>query len=553
MNTEDPAQSPPESPSVSPEITAQSHSETPAQSHSETSAQSHSETSAPAVTGNLDSEFFLELVGTKTQIPQPGDTHSDNSSGDRFTDLDAGTNESIEVKKTKIPLHKQGATKTLLLLGVVSLPMGLVLWMMFGNTGAQSQVSKAPEPQASPPAKEYESDPRFPVVQTKLAIQEQEQQLLAAANKSQQDADAAKIGTTAPSVVPSPVSNPPVTKVTQPVKSAISEKSAPEVITPKSPPTNVQPPILPSPTPTPAPTRVEPKSSVKPIETVVKLVKPVIASRGTVLPSVPATRILAPSGTQSAPKPTPPPQVSWQEATNGAVGVFGARVDKTVAIVPQSPSGQISSNSNPSGRRIIAGQNRIASLITPFQAISGEQSQEVLLNLEQGFVDTRGGMSIPANTKIQAQITVASNGMLRIGDAKIAIGGEERSISLGNLMLVGTNNQPLVAELKQFNNDEINRRDMQTALIGGLQGLGKILTQSNSQTQITTSGTAISTTTSNPNVLGGVLDGASSTLVQQWAQRNQAQIQRLENNARVWFLPSGSRVSLYTTKSFEIN
>jgi hypothetical protein len=540
MNTEDPAQSPPESPSVSPEITAQSHSETP----------------APAVTGNLDSEFFLELVGTKTQIPQPGDTHSDNSSGDRFTDLDAGKNENIEVKKTKIPLHKQGATKTLLLLGVVSLPMGLVLWMMFGNTGAQSQVSKAPEPQASPPAKEYESDPRFPVVQTKLAIQEQEQQLLAAANKSQQDAEAAKIattGTTAPSVVPSPVSNPPVTKVTQPVKSAISETPAPEVITPKSPPTNVQPPILPSPTPTPAPTRVEPKSSVKPIETVVKPVKPVIASRGTVLPSVPATRILAPSGTQSAPKPTPPPQVSWQEATNGAVGVFGARVDKTVAVAPQSPSGQISSNSNPSGRRIIAGQNRIASLITPFQAISGEQSQEVLLNLEQGFVDTRGGMSIPANTKIQAQITVASNGMLRIGDAKIAIGGEERSISLGNLMLVGTNNQPLVAELKQFNNDEINRRDMQTALIGGLQGLGKILTQSNSQTQITTSGTAISTTTSNPNVLGGVLDGASSTLVQQWAQRNQAQIQRLENNARVWFLPSGSRVSLYTTKSFEIN
>jgi hypothetical protein len=572
MNTEDPAQSPPESPSVSPEITAQSHSETPAQSHSETPAQSHSETpaqshsetpaqshsetSAPAVTGNLDSEFFLELVGTKTQIPQPGDTHSDNSSGDRFTDLDAGTNQNIEVKKTKIPLHKQGATKTLLLLGVVSLPMGLVLWMMFGNTGAQSQVSKAPEPQASPPAKEYESDPRFPVVQTKLAIQEQEQQLLAAANKSQQDADAAKIATNG-TTAPSPTSNPPVAKVTQPAKSATPVTPAPEVITPKSPPTNVQPPILPSPTPTPAVAKVEPKPSVKPIETVIKPVKPVIVATrsSTVVPNVPATRTIPPSGTQSAPtpKPTPPPQVSWQEATNGAVAVIGSRVDETVAIVPQSPSGQISSNSSPSGRRIIAGQNRIASLITPFQAISGEQSQEVLLNLEQGFVDTRGGMSIPANTKIQAQITVASNGMLRIGDAKIAIGGEERSISLGNLMLVGTNNQPLVAELKQFNNDEINRRDMQTALIGGLQGLGKILTQSNSQTQITTSGTAISTTTSNPNVLGGVLDGASSTLVQQWAQRNQAQIQRLENNARVWFLPSGSKVSLYTTKSFEIN
>lgn len=544
MNTEDPAQSLPESPSSAPEINTQSHSELP----------------APAVTGNLDSEFFLDLVGAKTQIPQPGDTHSGNSSADRSTDLDAGTNENIEVKKTKIPLHKRGSIKTLLLIGIVSVPAAFVLWMMLGNTGAQSTVAKAPEPQASPPpAKEYESDPRFPIVQTKLAMQDQERQLLAAANKSQQDAEAAKnatTSTTAPLVTPSPTATPPAAKVSVPAQASTPAPVAPEPIVAQSPPTNVQPPILLSPMPTPAPVKVEPKPSVKPKETVVRPVKPVIVATrsSTVTLNIPAPRILAPSGTQSAPtpKPTPSPQVSWQEATNGAVAVIGSRVDKTVT-VPQPPSSQVSSNSTSSGRRIIAGQNRIASLITPFQAISGEQSQEVLLNLEQGFVDTRGGMSIPANTKIQAQITVASNGMLRIGDAKIAIGGEEHSISLGNLMLVGTNNQPLVAELKQFNNDEINRRDMQTALIGGLQGLGKILTQSNNQTQITSSGTAISTTTNNPNVLGGVLDGASSTLVQQWAQRNQAQIQRLENNARVWFLPSGSRVSLYTTKSFEIN
>jgi hypothetical protein len=489
--------------------------------------------------GSLDSGFFCELNGVTTQLA----SKSDNASGssDASVELDG-----VEDQRTEIPPHKKGKNKVLLLTGLVSVPMLAMGFMMFGGN---SEPTKAVQAAAEAPPinkkAEFASDPRFAVAQSKLAMQQQEQQLLAASRVQQQN-EASK------PISPAAVTN--SAPVTAPQKVASAPVNEPIV---SSPPTNVQPPILPAPTPAPAPVPVksESKPRIKPVETVVTPTpKPVVVATRAPKFDPPAIRFLP--APVAAPAPVPvkaEPQLSWKQATAGAVEVIGARQEPTVTAAPQSsPLQTVSSTQTQTRRSIIAGQNRIASLITPLQILSQEQGQEVLLNLEQGFVNTQGGMSIPANTKIQAQITVASNGMLRIGEAKVVVGGVEHSIATGNLMLVGTNNQPLVAELKQFNNGEINRRDMQTALIGGLQGLGKVLTQPNTQTQITTGGAAISTTNSNPNILGGILDGAASPIVQQWAQRNQQEVQRLESNARVWFLPAGSRISLYTTKPFEI-
>jgi hypothetical protein len=491
--------------------------------------------------GGLDSGFFCELNGVTTQLA----SKSDNASGssDASVELDG-----VEDQRTEIPPHKQGKNKVLLMTGLVSIPMLALAFMTFSGTSEPSKaVQAAAEAPPLKPKADFAPDPRFAVAQSKLAMQQQEQQLLAAA-KMQQQNEANK-----PIVPPATATNSaPVTAPRKVESAPVTEPIA------SSPPTNVQPPILPVPTPTPAPIKSEPKPRIKPVETGVKPTpKPVVvATRASKSDSPVAIRFLpAPvSAPLLAPVPAKAaPQLSWKQATAGAVEVIGARQEPNVTAAPQSSLVQtVSPTQTQTRRSIIAGQNRIASLITPLQILSQEQGQEVLLNLEQGFVNTQGGMSIPANTKIQAQITVASNGMLRIGEAKVVVGGIEHLIATGNLMLVGTNNQPLVAELKQFNNGEINRRDMQTALIGGLQGLGKVLTQPNTQTQITTGGAAISTTNSNPNILGGILDGAASPIVQQWAQRNQQEVQRLESNARVWFLPAGSRISLYTTKPFEI-
>ncbi len=491
------------------------------------------EPSGDLKSGNLDSGFLCELNGVTTALPHKSSSSSpDLNEGD---EPEVGE-EGVEAQRTNIPLHKRGKTKTLFMLGLVAVPMIGVGYSMFGgNESAKTVEVPAEAAPPKPTTQDFAPDPRFAVAQSKLAMQKQEQQLLAAANTQK---------ATPSTPQPQPVTTAPATPVT----------AAPVPITDPTP-TNVQPPILPP--PAPAPVAAKPVVTVtkrvnQPVETVTKpVVRPiVVASRSFPTPSrylpAPPVEVVKPT-----PVPAPPvKQVSWNEATAGAVVLMGGRQE---AAPPTAPvTAQAATSTTSPGKSIIAGQNRIASLITPLQVFSGEPSQEVLLNLEQGFVNTQGGMSIPANTKVIAQVSVASNGILRIGEVKATIRGIEHSISAGNLMLIGTNNQPLLAQLKQFNDGEIGRRDLQTFLMGAAQGLGKVLTQPKTQTQITAGGAAISTTDSNPNVIGGLLEGGAAPIVQQWAKRNEAEIQRLEGAARVWFLPAGTRVSLYTTKPFEV-
>lgn len=502
------------------------------------------EPSGDLKSGNLDSGFLCELNGVTTAL-----SHKSSSSSPDLNESDEPEvgEEGVEAQRTNIPLHKQGKIKTLFMLGLVAVPMiGVGYSMLGGNESAKTVEVPAEAAPPKPTTRDFAPDPRFAVAQSKLAMQKQEQQLLAAANTQQ----------TTPSTPQSqPVTTAPATPVT----------AAPVPITDPTP-TNVQPPILPPPAPVaakPVVTAVNPVT--QPAKTVTKpVVSPiVVASRGLPAPPryVPApavtvvkpTPISTPAVTVVKPTPVPTPavkQLSWNEATAGAVVVMGARQEPAASPTAQVAMAQANVTTS-TGRSIIAGQNRIASLITPLQ-IFGEQSQEVLMNLEQGFVNTQGGMSIPANTKLVAQVTVASNGILRIGEVRATIRGVEHSIAVGNLILVGTNNQPLIAQLKQFNDGEIGRRDLQTFLIGAAQGLGKVLTQPSTQTQITAGGAAISTANSNPNVIGGILEGGAAPIAQQWAKRNEAEIQRLEGAARVWFLPAGVRVSLYTTKPFEV-
>jgi hypothetical protein len=482
--------------------------------------------------GDLDSGFFCDLVGVTTTFATPNTSKSDP----------AVSHDDVPNQLTKIPAHKQGFTKVILLGALVSIPSALLGWMMFGGSGTQTQLAKASEVELKPaPKNEFTSDPRFGVVQSKLAMQKQEQDLLAAAKTAQSPsakmatvpaADVKVIPTTADSAAPSPT---PVN-----VASNLSAVS--------SPPTNVLPPLLPPAiTPVLSPTKRSVPVKVIATKTVVKSsIQPTLAANRSLIP-----KLVTPQAIRSTPtigrvlKPSSPP-VTWQQASDGAVGVFGSRTESTVAQSNQS------AGSLP-GRTIIAGQNRTVSLVAPLQILAGEPAQEILLNVDRGFVDTQGEISIPANTKILAQVTVASNGMLRIGSARALLGGSESAINAGNFMLAATNNTPLFAELKQFGQGDIARRDMQTFMLGAAQGLGRILTQPDTQTQITTSGAAISTTTNRQNILGGILEGGASPIIQQWAQRNQAEIQRLEGSTRLWFLPAGFKMSLFTIKPFEIN
>ncbi len=518
--------------------------------------------------GNLDSDFFCELNGITTQFPHKSDSFSADVRGDLVPfDRDSILEQDVEEQRTNIPLHKQGKTKILFIAGLVSVPMTGVLVMLQGGGSSEPEKIVQVAAEVTPPkTEEFAPDPRFAVAQSKLAMQQQEQQLLAAAN-AQKLAEIQK-ATTIPAIAETGASNVAIAASNPPIQ-PLPVIAAPEAIV-NSIPTNVQPPIIPA----PAPIRViaRPKTDNLPPVRSISRKQPVqpflVASRGiSVLPSPRPTVKFIPPATPPVVKPTvvsvrvphrqaPIKPVSWQQATAGGVAVFGVRGETQgdaaqVAQVSQSAD-PVSSVAAIQARVAIPGQSRSVTLITPLQILGGESTQETLIGLDRAFIDTNGGTLIPARTMIAAQILVADNGMLRIGSAKAIINGVEYPIAAGNLMIAGINNTPLLAEMKKFGDGEIGKRDLGTFFMGALQGIGKVLTTPDTQSQVTAAGTAISTTTAKPNILGGVLDGGASPLVQAWVDRNQAEIKRIEGATRIWFLPAGTKLNLLTTRAFEV-
>jgi hypothetical protein len=540
--------------------------------------------------GDLDSGFFCDLVGVTTAFPKSSPSNSNNSgdlrSGSLIPFESNGKLETIpepEPEKTKIPLYKQGGMKTLVLFGLVALPMFVLGLMLFGGNGSPPlEVAKTtPESTAAPaPTADFKPDPRFSEVQSKLAMQEQEQAIRAAI-KAQEETGIAKqlaaAGTTKSGVEEMATQRASVNKTPPlPHTPTPSPPHAPNI---EPPPTNIEPPIIPAAPvapvaiPTfPAKPRIITRTIVKTKIVTVRPPRPtVVAARRVKITANPPLLVASNSlsGLGQMPKSTKPstqaptpvkPHVSWQQATAAGVAVFSIAPTPAVAAqtpLPNSPTPPLPHTSTPipvaaNPHRAIAGQNRAVSLVTPIQILAGEPAQEVLLNLDQGFVDMQGRMLLPAGTKLLAQINIANNGLLRIGAVKALVGNNEYSIPPGSLIISNAESAPAFAQLKQFGQDEVGRRDLRTFLMGAAQGIGEVLTQPSSQTQVTANGTVIASTENQQNIMGGILKGGANPLVQQWMERNQREIERIDGATRLWHLPTGTKFSLYAVRPFEV-
>jgi hypothetical protein len=493
--------------------------------------------------------------------------------------------EEVSQSKTVLPVYKQSLFKIVTIGGCLSIACFALGFLVFGG-GQPTETVTATETDkpadSEPPEKlkeDFKPDPRFGVVNSKLAMQKQQQDIIAAAIAQQTAAQSSQEPKAATATTP------PTTQVAA-TATAASTTPKPEVAT--APPTNVEPPITPAPVaiapaiiPQPPQPRTitrtiyvtRPAAATRPAQVRIARPKPyLVASSSPVTPPRPVKLAaksipqpikptIAPKAPQVALKP-----VSWQQATAAGVMVWNAGSSEpatAAAPVPTPPPAetapvpattqvaqipQIADRS----RTIIPGQIRSVSLITPLQILAGEPAQEILLNLEQGFVDMQGGISLPANTKVLAQVTVANNGLIRISGATALVGDREYQIPPGALMISASDNAPPLAQLKQFGTDEVGRRDMQAFLMGAAQGIGEVLTQPKSTTQAIGIGGSVSTTENDQNILGGVLKGGATPIVQQWLQRNQAEVQRLNGATRLWHLPAGHKLSLYAVRKIEL-
>jgi hypothetical protein len=479
--------------------------------------------------------------------------------------------ENIAESKTKLPIYKQSFFK-LVMVGGGFLLAGLLLKSIVWPD-IKPEIVAAPTPSPSPstkPTEDFRPDPRFGVVNSKLAMGDSQRQVIDAAvaqQKASADKTAADKGATAPPVnVATPSPSPSSSIATNPPPT----DSNPQIVKNNSPQADpvyqAPPPVTMSPAPTPVAktlvaTKPTPTSTPAPVRTVVQVrEKPTrIAAVTRSQPILQPLAKPAPSANvraTNAPRATP---VTWEVANNNAVGVWGktgatANGSPAVATIATSPTNNPPASSYRSARNTgsaAVGQQIKSKLVIPYQAVTTAPSQPIFIALSTAVLDTQGKTLLPAGTQIMCEVAALDNGMLQVSSAKAAIDGQLIDLPKQAIILQDASKQPLVAQVKSFGQGEVFNRDLIGFAGGALSAIGKNMTQSQTQTVATTGG-IIQTSNSQQNILGAVLDGGFSPLVTQWMERNKQATTQINSASKIYFLPTGTDVNLIIAQPFSL-
>jgi hypothetical protein len=266
--------------------------------------------------------------------------------------------------------------------------------------------------------------------------------------------------------------------------------------------------------------------------------------------------------------PAPVATQSWQQQSSQ--GLFGGRGSAKVAATPtgagttpktETTSPYLASENEIYGmpgeprKTISTGAKSIGIILTPVQIAAGDTTDQLItIGMNQPLVDRDGKIVIPAGSQVQFKVSTLNNGWLKATSTKAYVNDQEIVID-GAFALTTDKGTPLVAESLQFGDDLIAKQDQRSFVLGALQNVGKILTAPNT-TSATTAGvggiSTSNTSTSNPNVIGAIFDGGFSPLATQQMTRSTAEINRLLNASKVWYLPVGTNVKITAIKALKV-
>ena len=210
-------------------------------------------------------------------------------------------------------------------------------------------------------------------------------------------------------------------------------------------------------------------------------------------------------------------------------------------------------------RRLVPGASAAASLSTSLLwSQEFKEEQHFVISLAEPLMGVNVTQVIPAGQQIVFVVKgIDSNGLVQaVATLIIDEQGNEESLPPNAITVQADQERPLQATGLFDPGAEIAGMDLGIAALGATAAVGEILNrpkqqQSTSSTRAETT-TSTSSVSGDPNILGAIMDGAASPLLDTIQKRNEDAIKRLSNQKNVWFLPVGESVRIVVTQPFEL-
>lgn len=185
---------------------------------------------------------------------------------------------------------------------------------------------------------------------------------------------------------------------------------------------------------------------------------------------------------------------------------------------------------------------------------SSREPQRFVVTLTKPLLDADGNELMPVGQQIVFSTTaVDSHGLVMASAVAVIDSGVERTLPNSALVVQTESGQPLLAQglFKQ----QIASANLTLGAVGAVAKVGEILNRpKQSSSQSLSSGSISSTTTSttsDPNILGAVMEGAGTPILESIRRRNQEAVNRMEEQKNVWLVPVGERVQVLVVQPFE--
>jgi len=210
-------------------------------------------------------------------------------------------------------------------------------------------------------------------------------------------------------------------------------------------------------------------------------------------------------------------------------------------------------------KRLVPGTAAAATLSTSLVwSEKSKTEQRFVVALKEPLIDLDGNQAIAISQQLVFKVTgIDSNGLITATAVSlIDEQGTERSLPPDVIRVQSTRDKPLLAQGLFDPGEQIASMDLGMAGLGAVAKIGEILNRPQQQQQQSISGNQISTTststTGNPNIIGAVMEGGATPVLESIQKRNQAAIESLSKQQNSWFLPAGESLEVVVTKAFDL-
>jgi hypothetical protein len=210
-------------------------------------------------------------------------------------------------------------------------------------------------------------------------------------------------------------------------------------------------------------------------------------------------------------------------------------------------------------RRLVPGASAAASLSTSvLWSQEFKEEQRFVVALAEPLMGVNGTQAIPAGQQIVFVVKgIDSNGLVQtLATSIIDQEGNEEPLPPGAITVQADQERPLQATGLFDPGAEIAGMDLGIAALGATAAVGEILNRPKQQQSTSSTGAETTTSTTSvsgdPNILGAIMDGAASPLLDTIQKRNEDAIKRLSNQKNAWFLPVGESVRIVVTQPVEL-